>query len=185
MKNMKFAVLLALGLTLSACAPAVLGNQVFAPVVVDSALSPVAAKAGQTLYVQYSYNRGVLDVADARFENLKISFDERTTNGDVRSQETPAPWLNMTARGLPKTWEISLAAAAVRKEVLKTTYSSTSTDIRYVERIRVVYKILVPADASGHEMAMLTFRDGTAEVGDVPLMINVGNFSGPTVGAQF
>ena len=184
-KNLKLSAFLSLGLTLSACAPTILGSQIFTPVVSSSALTPVSVKAGQTVYVQYSYPRGALDVADARFDNLKISFDQRAANGDVTSQETPATWLNMTVMGLPSTWQVTLADAAIRKEVLGTTFSMSSTNIRYLERLRVVYKVTLPANASGREVALLKFMDGTREIGDVPLTINVGGASGPSVGAQF
>lgn len=185
MKKLKIAALLSLGLVFSACAPVVLGSQVYTPLVSASLISPVIARAGQTVYVQYSYPRGLLDVADSRFDSFNLSFDSRTVSGDVSSQEIPAPWLTMTQKGLPAGWQISLADAAIRKEVLKTTMSNNSIDIRYVERLRVVYRVTVPAGASGSEFATLSFKDGSQEVGTIPLSIKAGDFVGPSVGAQF
>jgi len=174
MKKVKIMVLLCSGLFLSACAPAILGGQASAPVVSNTALSPLHAKAGQTVYVQYTYPQTYLDVPDRHFDSLVIDFDSTNfVSGNVNSQETPAPWLSMTSKGLPATWQLSLADAAVRKEIVKTTTSGNAVDVRYYNRMRVVYKITVPTNASGAELAELQFKDDGSDIGTADMSIIV------------
>ena len=175
MNNMKSALLLTLSVSLAACAPGVQGGQSYAPIVADSPRAGVKAKAGQTTYVQYSYDRDLLEISDGRFDSLKVNFNLRSASGDVNSPELAAIWLTMTAKGLPADWKISLNDAALRKEVVKTTTSATSTDIRYMERIRVIYKVTLPAGATGTQRAVLSFKDENTNVGDVDLSITAVN----------
>ena len=166
MKKMKLTALLFSSLVLSACAPAILGGQASAPVVSNTGLSPLHAKAGQTVYVQYTYPQTYLDVPDRHFDSLVIDFEATNfVSGNVNSQETPAPWLSLTSKGLPATWQISLADAAVRKEIVKTSTSGRTTDVRYYNRVRVVYKVTLPADARGAELAELQFKDDGNDIG--------------------
>ncbi len=174
MKKVKLVALLSSSLVLSACAPAILGGQASAPVVSNTALSPLHAKAGQTVYVQYTYPQTYLDVPDRHFDSLVIDFGSTNfVNGNVNSQETPAPWLSLTSKGLPATWQISIADAAVRKEIVKTSTSGYTTDVRYYNRMRVVYKVTLPADASGAELAELQFKDDGGDIGTADVSIIV------------
>lgn len=173
MNTLKLVILLGFGVGLSACAPTVLGSQVNAPMVTSSRLSPIHAKAGQTLYVQYVYPRAVLDVADSRFNNLIIDFEDKSVTGNVTSQEAPAPWLNMSVKELPADWQLTLVDAAVRKEIAKTTTSGSSINVRYYEQLRVVYKVTLPVGANGAEFAELQFKDEKTDIGEVPVSIIV------------
>ncbi|WP_424950367.1 hypothetical protein [Deinococcus sp.] len=178
---MKPILLLSLGLTLSACAPAMLGRGTLNPLVSASNTAPVKVLPGETVYVQYTYPRGIFTISDERYAHIFVS----TGSGSVGSQESPAYWLGMSAEGLPAGWQVTLAEAAVRKEVVASTLQGDTISYRYYERVRVVYKITLPADARGSAFALLKFKDGGAEIGVAPLMINAGDASGPSVGAQF
>jgi hypothetical protein len=69
MKNMRSAILLALGLMLSACAPATLGSQVLNPLIGGTGIERAKVQAGQTVYIQYTYPRSFFDLSDQRFVN--------------------------------------------------------------------------------------------------------------------
>jgi hypothetical protein len=90
----------------------------------------------------------------------------------------------MKADNLPNDWKITLAEAAIRKEIVRDTVAGDTINLRYFERVRVIYRVTVPSGATGSALALLTFMDGAAEVGKIPLTISVGD-GGPTVGAQF
>ena len=185
MKNMKIVVALSVSLLFASCAPAVMGSQ-YSPYVATSALASAQATPGKTVYVQYDYSAGALAIPDAYFDNLIINFDTRVTNGDVASPETPANWLSMTPDGLPADWQISIDRALVRKEIVKTTLGSSDINVRYYDRLRVVYKIILPANAAGTELAHLSFKDRTngKDIGTILLLIKASDASSP-VGAQF
>ena len=178
MKKMKLLCVLSAGLLFASCAPAVTGSQSFNPVVASSGTAPLQGQAGQTVYVQYTYPRSVFTIPDERYASLYIG----TSNG-VSSSESHASWLSMTPTGLPEGWRISLADAALRKEVVSSALEGDMVRYRYYERVRVVYRVTLPAGASGRELGVLTFKDGNTTIGSVPLVITVGD-TGPVVGAH-
>ena len=186
MKKMKAVAVLGAGLLFVSCAPAVLGTQ-GTPYIADSATSSAKGVAGKTVYVQYTYSRGVLDIPDRRFDDLQVNFDARDVSGGVVSPETPASWLRMNVSGLPTDWQLTLADANLRKNVVKTSTGNNSIDIRYNEQLRLIYKITLPAGAKGVESARLAFADSDngAALGTIPLLVSAGDSSAPTVGAQF
>ena len=108
-----------------------MGSQPYNPVIASSGLAPVLIAPGQTLYVNYTYPRSVLDISDTRFDVLKINFDSTTMDGNVDSPEARADWLSMTPANLPEGWQISLANAWIRKQISKTTNSARDIRVQY------------------------------------------------------
>ncbi|WP_425145701.1 hypothetical protein [Deinococcus sp.] len=128
-----------------------------------------------------------MDIPDRRFENLQVNFEARDVSGGVASPETDATWLRLSVSGLPAGWQLGLAQAVLRKNVVKTTNTNNGIDIRYTEQLRLVYKLTLPAGATGTQLAQLSFTDTEtgADLGTVPLMVSAGSAAAPKVGAQF
>ena len=166
---MKKTLLPLLALSLSACAPTVMGSQPYSPVVAESASSPVKISPGQTMYVQYVYPRSVLDIADGRFEALAINFEARDVKNDVVSPETKAEWLKLDDSDVPSNWKVSLSSASIKKQVNSTKADRLSTHVQYREQLILVYKVSAPADAKSFEQLTLHFKDGQTDVGEIPL----------------
>ncbi|WP_189092045.1 hypothetical protein [Deinococcus ruber] len=162
-------------LLFASCAPAVMGSQ-GAPYVAASATAAAQGMAGQTVYVQYTYNASTFDIDESRFDDLKIDFDTYNQNitGDVRSPENAAPWLEMKPSGLPEGWQISLAQAWVRKNVVKTSTDTKSINVRYYDQVRVIYKITLPLGAVGNKLIELAFTDTGKNVGSTTLFLKGG-----------
>lgn len=173
MNKLKIGVASVLALTLASCAPAAMGTLVTVPVVAVTSSAPAALGAGQTVYAQYTYDGGALDISDARFDNFDLNFGDRASNNDVRSQERPAPWLSARALNLPDGWSVTVAEAYLVKAISKTTNSDTSTRIKYADRVRVIYRITAPQTASGTQTVRLQFTDSGKDIGEIPLRVTV------------
>ncbi|ULH17673.1 hypothetical protein MF271_19875 (plasmid) [Deinococcus sp. KNUC1210] len=175
MKNRMLMAGVVLSVVLASCAPAVMGSQ-GAPVVAESSTTPARGVAGTTVYVSYTYNRGALTLPDRYFDDLQVNFDARDVAGGVMSPETPAPWLRMNARDLPADWQLTLVAAIVRKNVVKTSALQNGLNIQYTEQLRVIYKLTLPVGAAGQHRATLSFTDGDtgAQYGTIPLQVSAG-----------
>ncbi|WP_420593574.1 hypothetical protein [Deinococcus sp.] len=165
---MKKALLPLLALSLSACAPTVMGSQPYSPVVADTAISPVKVSPGQTVYIQYVYPRSVLDIKK-HFEALKINFDARNVSNNVLSPEAKAEWLKLDTSEVPSNWQVSLASASIKKQIDSTSTDRLFTNVEYFEQLIVVYKVSAPADAKSFERLNLHFKDGQTDVGEIPL----------------
>ncbi|ULH14345.1 hypothetical protein MF271_09820 [Deinococcus sp. KNUC1210] len=164
--------ILSTSLLFASCAPAVMGSQ-GSPYIADSTTTAAKGIAGKTVYVQYIYNQSAFDIDDDRFDAVKIDFAtyNQNTTGDVRSPENIAPWLGMKVSGLPAGWDVSLAQAWVRKNIVKTSTSNSSIDVRYYNQVRVIYKITLPVGAVGSEIAELSFTDNGKAVGSKTLFV--------------
>ncbi len=181
MNKLHLAFAAALTVTLAACVPATVGVGTLNPLVAATVTTPAQAIAGQTVYVQYTYPKGYFTLSDRRFDLVSVG----ASSGTARTQESPAFWLAVTVTGLPAGWQVGIAEAAVRKEVISSALSGDMVGYRYYRQLRVVYRVTVPAGASGSEVALLKFKDGNDDMGEVPLVVTVGAAGGPSVGAQF
>lgn len=169
---MKKFSLLAVSLLLAGCAPSQTGGGSGAPQVMSSPVSPVAIKPGQTLFVQYTYPRGAVEVDDQYFDGLTIDFNNRDIDR-VRSVSAPAAWLTMTAQGLPKGLDVSLARAFILKEITRTNNTSTGTQVNFFERVQVTLKVTAaPTAEGGSKTGTLVYSDGKTK-SDVPLLVRV------------
>ena len=167
-----------LALTLASCAPTIAGSQSYSPIMMSSAVLPVLATPGQTIFVQYTYPRSAFTIAKSRFDELKIDFRSTTMNGNVASPEARAEWLNMTPVDLPDGWQISLVNAMIRKEIDKTETSSRDINVQYYERVTVTYKISVPTNAKSFASVTLNFKDGSTAAGEIPMFISTSGEEG-------
>lgn len=167
------SLLTVLTLTLSACAPTVMGTQSYNPVVQTTATAPTIVAPGQTVYVQYTYPGDALGVPDSRFDALDINFSSASTSDKVIGPEAEAAWLRMSASDLPAGVQVSLVRATIAKPVSTTTTSGGSVRVTYREVIRVLLKVTASEQATkGLEIADLTFADGAA-TGTVPFTVIV------------
>lgn len=169
---MKKLFLLTPVLLLAACAPtAATGTASSNPQVMDSALTPVKIKPGETKYVRYDYSRSAVKVNDQFFKDLKINFNDRSGN-NVSTPSAYAPWLKMA----PVTEEgvsVSLAYPSIVKDVVNTENSSSSTNVQYYELVRVTLKVVAEASAKpGLNTVKVTFTDGSS-TSTVPVLVAV------------
>jgi hypothetical protein len=184
MKILKLVVASML-LSLVACAPAATGSQVSVPLVAASTLAPAPVKAGQTLYVQYTYPNATVGVSDDLFDDPDLPFEpvnaaaERAAaaQGYGRPSQRAAGWLSMKASGLPEGWQLTL----VQAYLVKVPINASSTR-RYYPQVQVVYRVTAPADARTLELARLQFFDHGRAVGTALLMLG-SEFGGPGVKA--
>ena len=132
---MKKGLLLILALTLASCAPTIAGSQSYSPIVMSSAVLPVLATPGQTIYVQYTYPRSAFTIARSRFDDLKIDFGSTSMNGNVASPEARAEWLKLDDSDVPSNWKVSLSSASIKKQVNSTKADRLSTHVQYREQL--------------------------------------------------
>lgn len=165
-------------LLLSACAPTQTGAGSLTPQVMSSYTSPLQVQPGQTLYVQYTYPRGLVRVNDKYFDDLKIDFGNRGGE-NVRSVSSPAGWLSMTPLSLPQGISVSLVSGAIMKDVVKTNNSGTSTEVKYYERVQATLKVTATAEAQPTTLTRvnLSYSDGNTE-SEVPLFLHIGSGAG-------
>lgn len=172
MKNMKIALLLILDVTLAACAPATVGAGTLNPILAATATTPAQVASGQTVYVQYTYQAGALNIPESRYEALTLGFTFRPpAGGEVSSPRSPAGWLKMKATGLPVGWNVELADAYLTKAVSSSGLSGDTITVYYYNRVNVVYRVSAPANASGIEVASLQFSDGDRLLGTTALLL--------------
>lgn len=182
---MKLVIAANLVLSLVACAPAVTGSQVSVPLVVASTLAPAPVKAGQTLYVQYTYPSDTVGVSDEMFDDADLPFERAdaatekaaAARGYGRPTQRPAGGLSIKVSGLPEGWQVTLVQAYLVKVPI-----DTSATRRYYPQVQVVYRVTAPADARTLELARLQFFDHGRAIGTALLMLG-GEFGAPGVKA--
>lgn len=155
---------------LAGCAPSLTAGAT--PDVLVSPISTIVVKPGTTRYVEVLYPRSVIRVNEKFFTDLKIDFNDRNSLGNVRSPETRATWLTMSAKDLPEGVSVALDRAFILKEVKETTNTSRETTVNYFEKIRVVYKITAQTGAPADDLALtrVEFSDGTTTS---PVLLNL------------
>ncbi len=169
------SLLTILTLTLSACAPMVMGAQSYNPVVQDDVDDVAVVAPGQTIYVQYTYPGAALGVPETRYKNLDINFGGARYSDQVKvvGPEAEAAWLRMSASDLPTGVQVSLVRATIAKSVNQTNHSGDYVQISYRKVMRVLLKLTASAQAEkGLGVTELAFSDGVA-TGTVPLAIEV------------
>lgn len=144
------------------------------PQVMTSLSQPSRVEPGQTVYVQYTYPRSLIDVNDKYFDDLQIDFGDR--GGDnVRSVRAPAGWLTMVPADLPEGVSVSLVGASILKEIVSTRETATATQVRFREQVQVTLKVTAApgANTDDSDVATLVYSDGHTK-SPVPLPIRVG-----------
>lgn len=154
----KLSVMLPVMALMGACAPVTAGTQVSAPLVQETPFAPVVLVPGQTIYVQYTYPAGMLGIQDKYLKDLKIDFNNRDNGNNVRSVEKYASWLMMTPEKLPKGVEVKLDQAYLVKDVTETDNTRDATEIRFLEKVRVILKITAAVDADLKGVDLLTLK---------------------------
>ena len=169
------SLLTVLTLTLSACAPTVMGTQSYNPVVHNDTDDVTVVAAGQTVYAQYTYLGAELGIPEERYKALDINFGgaRYSDQAKVVGPEAEASWLRMSTSGLPSGVQVSLVRATIAKPVNQTNHSGDYVQISYRKVMRVLLKVTAGAQAEkGLEVAELVFSDGAA-TSTVPLAIEV------------
>ncbi len=70
---------------------------------------------------------------------------------------------------------MSLAQAAVRKGIVKTTTDDRSVEVLYYNQLRVTYKISVPNKFSSGKLLTASFTDNGKDIGSVSLYVSVSD----------
>lgn len=135
-KSRPLLLLVALGLVLAACAPAT-GRQASQPVVVGA--EPIAAEAGETLYVRVDYDHAAFDLKPGDLRPaLWVPAGYASERGDV------APYFGLRDLNVGQGWKVTLSRMMVeRKSVSNISGSSTTTE----HSLWAEVKVEIPEDA--------------------------------------
>ncbi len=171
------ALTAALLTTLTACTAVQPGTTDYAPLVQSSPESVTRLAPGQTVYVQYTYPRALLDendAFDAYFDDLTFNYSGASaSNPTVPDVSRLANWLTLKSFDAPKGVTITPTKVMIMRKVSKTTVSMGSVNVRYNEQFQVLYKVAAAADAeTGVDLASVTFTTGKQDA-DVKLLLNV------------
>lgn len=174
----QIALTAALITTMTACTAVQPGSADYAPLVQPSAESVTRVAPGQTVYVQYTYSRAMLeenDEFDTYFDALVFDYSAASAaNPTVADVTRLAPWLKLKSFEAPKGVTITPTKASIMRKVNKTTVSNGSVNVRYNELFQVMYKVSADANAkTGVDLATVTFTDGKRDV-EVNMLLNVG-----------
>lgn len=171
---MKIKYLLPILVVLTACAPVPLGSSAANPKKITSLglYDATVVAPGQTTYVAITYNASHLNVPDDLFDQeVPIDFENQNAIGNVKSLEMPVNWISLKAPELPQGWKIDLARSVLIREIVKTTQTGSSINVRFYDRVKLVYAITAP---NTREAKSLKFRIDTPKGGgdDIVLLVS-------------
>ncbi|WP_027483836.1 hypothetical protein [Deinococcus pimensis] len=165
---------LPLALLLGACAPSVTGGSAQTPSSLDVD-DPVNIRPGESLYVAHTYPAPYFGIDNARMgEFVPVNFDDSDSLGRVRNVSKDIVWFENVTTDAPAGWTVSLNRTVAEREMIKTETVGSTTKVNFYNRLKLVYKVAVPADAPvGPQAIKVVVTDRAGVKKTLPLLLNV------------